>query len=141
MPETPRGTAIEAAPVATHEALYREAMRLLIEARDYVAQELPRETGPVSARDRLAVARETSRLTTRLTEVMAWLLARRAVQAGELPAAEALRDERRLGHHRICLQADPDEALPQRLRALLEKSLNLYRRAARLDDEAGGRLN
>ena len=78
---------------------------------------------------------ETLRLTARLTQVMAWLLAQRAVHAEEMDLEEALA-EPLAGI--ICMEAagrdNPD--LPPRLSDLLGRSHLLYVRVARLDQLA-----
>ena len=76
------------------------------------------------------------RLTSRLTNMMAWLLVQRAVHQGELTREEFRDDDSwRLGGAEICLQepeVDP-ELLPPYLYDLLRRSERLYSRIARLD--------
>jgi regulator of CtrA degradation len=66
--------------------------------------------------------------------VIAWLLIRRAVDAGELSAVQAREPSRRLGH-----ASDSDEPsladMPPRARALIDASCDLYQRVARFDAE------
>jgi regulator of CtrA degradation len=119
---------------------YDETMALLVEAREYVAfrEKLDRETRAI--RTRLAMSCEAMRVTSRLTQVMAWLLVQKAVHAGELSHAEAAEDHRRLSGHGVCMDtrmAEIDD-LPDRLRSLLERSYRLYERVARLDTMAAG---
>ena len=54
---------------------------------------------------------------------------------------EATRPDRRLGGRELCLntQGDDDPAMPDELRSLLTRSLSLYRRIARLDEQAAQR--
>ncbi|HEU4824862.1 MAG TPA: DUF1465 family protein, partial [Dongiaceae bacterium] len=51
------------------------------------------------------------------------------------------RPDRRLGGRELCLsaQGDDDPAMPEELRNLLGRSLSLYRRIARLDEQAAQR--
>jgi regulator of CtrA degradation len=87
----------------------------------------------------LAFAHETLRLTARLTQIMAWLLAQRAAHAGEIDRDE-LREERwRLGARDLCLAPPPEAAseFPAELQRLLRRSEQLYVRIARLDDLVG----
>ena len=79
---------------------------------------------------------ETTRVTARLTQIVAWLMAQRAVEAGELSAAQACEKKHRLGGQEICLNSrgeDSNELSPA-LRDLLLRSRRLYQRVARLDD-------
>ena len=46
------------------------------------------------------------RITTRLTQIMAWLLAQKAVHAGELTARQMASEEYRLDGQSVCLDDD-----------------------------------
>jgi regulator of CtrA degradation len=113
---------------------YGEAMGLLVEARDYLThrEAIDRET--LAAADRLRFCSETMRLTSRLTQVMAWLLAQRAVYEGEISAERALEGNDALAGLAICMKEDSADKLPQRLANLLDRSRRLYVRVARLDE-------
>jgi len=115
---------------------YDETMSLLLASRDYLAAAQPADAMGLKPIDRLRVNCEAMRLTTRLTQIMAWLLAQRAVFAGELERARAASDEFRLSADAVCM-AEGDVAenvLPARLRDLLDQSRRLYVRVARLDE-------
>ena len=115
---------------------YDETMSLLLASRDYLAVAQPAEAHGLKPIDRLRVNCEAMRLTTRLTQIMAWLLAQRAVFAGEMGRAQAASDEFRLAADSICM-ADSDsvaQVLPMRLQELLDESRRLYVRVARLDE-------
>ena len=126
--------AIPAASTFFHKT-YDEALGLLTEARNYVAAGDLRDTGQMAANLRMAQCCEAMRLTARLTHVMAWLLAQRAVHAGEITLEEAASEPYSLGGHRICLEES--DYLPELedpwLLTLLDRSLRLYVRIARLD--------
>lgn len=114
---------------------YAEALALTQEARDYVALEERAERKGLKPADQLVAACESMRITTRLTQVMAWLLVQRAVQAGEMTREDARRPEHRLGAQEICETADlsvPAD-LPPRMVSLLSRSHALYERVSRLD--------
>ncbi|MBC8793130.1 MAG: DUF1465 domain-containing protein [Tagaea sp. CACIAM 22H2] len=116
---------------------YDETMGLLLSARHYCAAVQPRETAPSDPNDRLHLNCEAMRLTTRLAQVMAWLLAQRAVAEGELSAEKARTPDYRLGAHEVCLAdttAQVNELSP-RLGDLMARSLNLFERIARLDSQ------
>lgn len=118
---------------------YDEALALVREARNYLAgpgrlaaRHLPPEVG-------YAYAAESLRLTTRLTESMAWLMFQRALQEGEISEEEAGQDACRLAHLETCLDDKPLcdlDLLPNGLTSLLERSEALYRRLIRLDAQA-----
>ena len=115
---------------------YDETMALLIEARNYIAYQEPAERQNLAPAARLQISYESMRVTSRLTQVMAWLLAQKAVHAGEITAEQAAGEDFALSGGEIC--SDPggpeNETLPEGLRSLLERSHSLYMRVARLDE-------
>jgi regulator of CtrA degradation len=113
---------------------YDEAFDLLLEARDYLACRAPIDREQAAFDQRIVQNCEAFRLTSRLTQVMAWLLVRKAVDAGELTEIEAEREEHRLAGQSVCLaQPEASETMPAGLRSLLERSYLLYARIERLD--------
>lgn len=124
---------------ALRDRLHHEAMLLADEARGYFDEPGRRDGAELDPLSRVRFSCESLKLTTRLLHAIAWLLTRRAVDAGELAPAEARLPSRRLGPEP---EAD-EEALaimPERARALIEASVALYRRVERLDralDEPG----
>lgn len=117
---------------------YGEAMGLLAEARDYLSYREPIDRQTLGSLDRLRLCRETTRLTARLTQVMAWLLAQRAVHAGEISQQEALCGHSPLAELEVCMDGEGEACatLPQRMVNLLDRSRRLYIRVARLDELA-----
>ena len=111
-----------------------EARVLLAEARVYAETVRDRRFAPPNAG--LAHGLEALRLTTRLTQITAWLLVQRAVHAGELSPAQARAAHNRLGGHVVCLDSGGEAAarLPAVLRGLLLRSRRLYQRISRLDE-------
>jgi regulator of CtrA degradation len=123
---------MHAATLMAHPShLYNEAVELLEEARLYLVGLPPDAVPPSSAAD---FAVESSRLTARLTEAMAWLMARRAVALGEL-SFEAGRKHFRLDQRETCRSDRSDVLGPELepLRLLLVRSLRLYQRLEALD--------
>ncbi|HEV2650481.1 MAG TPA: DUF1465 family protein [Rhizomicrobium sp.] len=121
---------------------FDEGMALVEETARYLdgpgradSRELPRKAA-------VLYAGESMRLTTRLMQAASWLLVQRAVHDGDMEPEAATNERYRLGSKEICLGGNTDgiEMLPARLRDLLVRSDNLYRRIARLDDVifAGG---
>jgi regulator of CtrA degradation len=132
-PEGQEGRPVAAVPLYFSRT-YDETMRLLHEARACIIRHS--DAPSMSMEARLTFSRETMRLTTRLTAVMAWLLAQRAVHAGEITAHHAASDAHALTARELCLaEANRQETtlLPRELQVLLEKSRALYARIARLD--------
>ncbi len=86
-------------------------------------------------------ASEMSRITMRLSFVMAWCLGQRAVVEGEISEDEA-QDHFRLEGHDVCLtEAERLAAmLPYSMQKLMEKTEHLYRRALRIDMSLAGEL-
>lgn len=122
-------------PTAFFNKTYDEAFALLIEARNYIAYEEPGDRVILDDVERLNVSLETMRLTTRVTEIMAWLLYQKAVHAGEISREAACEPDCRLGGRDICLDGDDNPAaLPRRLGDLVARSRKLYLRVSRLDE-------
>ncbi len=115
------------------DTLYVEAMVLADEARAYFDEGGRAEREALDPLARVAFSCESLKVTTRLMHVIAWLLTQRAVDAGEMAPAEALDPSRRLGDPPVtsdeALRAMPDQA-----RMLVDASIDLHRRTARLDD-------
>ena len=114
--------------------LFREGMALVEETAAYLdgpgrdeARRLPR----VAA---LAYASESMRLTTRLMQVAAWLLLQRAVNEGDMTPGEAAGDKRRSrGAWEAQGMTPCVDALPAPLVTLIDTSMRLQARIARLD--------
>jgi len=119
---------------------YNEGMQLVEETSAYLdgpgreaARNLPREAS-------LAYAGESMRLTTRLMQVAAWLLVRKAVAEGEMSEQEARSEQYRLSAKEIARSARivGSGALPTRMLELIGQSECLYERVSRLDNEMRG---
>jgi regulator of CtrA degradation len=122
---------------------YDEALTLVVEARDYIAGNYGEERDRAHTFAQLTFDCEALRLTTRLTQVMAWLLHQRAIHEGEVPP-ESVRDAgNQLSGQAVCLHQEFEmlATLPAALRSLMERSLHLYERVARLDSMVRRDLN
>ncbi|NQW12273.1 MAG: DUF1465 family protein [Alphaproteobacteria bacterium] len=134
---------INHASVTPFEGPYREVLSLLEQARDYAKHRTKRPVPPTSANgsghlisvEGLRVPCEALRVTTRLSQCLAWLLLQKAIQHGELPPEAALRPENRLDGVVVCEQegGETDPATPEGLRDLLERSRRIYAQVKRLD--------
>ena len=116
---------------------YDETMSLMVEARNYMRYVEFRERGRVEANTGLRMSCEAMRVTSRLTQVMAWLLMQRAVEEGEITAEQALDESNRLSGGKVCLDDTyaEDNNLPRGLRSLMDRSLRLYSRIVRLESQ------
>lgn len=129
---------------ATLDRAYEEAMEMLIDARDF-AKEQREASSELESDQRLRLSQYTMQVTARLTQIMAWLMANKAVATGELPPETLADDTYALpetgsiaGEDAEWLekeQADRD-IIPDRLSNLMDRSRALYQRISRLDQQA-----
>ena len=121
--------------VAFLDANYEEAVVLAIEARDYMARQKGVDRGGHEPFERMAMSAAALRVTARLTQVMAWLLVQKAVQAGEMTRADAASEPYCLSGQEVCLDEGPlpEEGLPPAFAQIEERSRRLYERIPRLD--------
>lgn len=119
------------------DVLYVDAMVLADEARSYFDEggRSDREALPPLAR--VSFSCESLKVTTRLMHVIAWLLTQRAVGAGEMAPRDALDPSRRLGPAPVSDDVSLAQ-LPMRACALIESSVELYRRVGVLDEAQAG---
>ena len=117
------------------DSLYVEAMVLADEARAYFDSSGRDDRLALDPKIRIGFACESLKVTTRLMQVVAWLMTQRAVAAGELSNAQGSGPERRLGD-----SPDSDEEilprLPEAALALIRSSQDLYDRVRRMDEGA-----
>lgn len=115
---------------------YDETMTLMVEAKNYLTYAERRERERAGGMIGLRMSCEAMRVTSRLTQVMAWLMMQRAVHEGEVGVEDSLRDECRLSGTEVCLDEtfSDDETLPNPLRSLMDRSYRLYVRIARLEE-------
>lgn len=115
---------------------YDETLNMIVEARNFMTHVEPRIPRHRRGSPDLRFSCEALRVTSRLTQVMAWLMLQRAVHYGEISAEEACLDSNRLSGRDVCLDTDAteDENLPLGLRSLLDRSYHLYVRVSRLEE-------
>lgn len=115
---------------------YDETLDMIVEARNYMTHMEPRRRRPAEGIGDLRLSCEALRVTSRLTQVMAWLMLQRAVQCGEISQQEACQECHRLSGRDVCLDtsAIAELSLPAGLRSLLERSYRLYQRVSRLEE-------
>ncbi len=120
------------------EGLYLEAMGLADSARRYFDVEGADDRAALSPLARVTFSCESLKVTTRLMHVVAWLMVRKAVEAGELTAEEAANPQRRLGRAADIGGEVRMDVLPKRAKTLIDGSIDLYERVKRLDAQLGG---
>ncbi|MEA2988380.1 MAG: regulator of CtrA degradation, partial [Alphaproteobacteria bacterium] len=136
-------TANEAAPVSFGERLassqvfadlFRDGMALVEETASYLDGPGRQESKKLERSGALAYATESMRLTTRLMQLASWLLLHRAVKEGEMSLAQANKEKSKV---KLAVGETADEQtmrlLPERLRALIERSKALQTSIRRLD--------
>ena len=118
------------------DSTYDEAISLTRDARDFFAvMESQARARDFTSGDLLLQSCEALRVTSRLTQIMAWVLVQKAVQKGEITRDQARQPKYRLSGQEVCEGGDlafEGKLLP-RLSELLDESLRLYERIARLD--------
>ena len=121
---------------ALFEKTFEEGMSLVDETAKYLDGRGRDEARALPRKIAMLYAGESMRVTTRLMQAASWLLVQRAVHDGDMEAGIASQDRYRLGSKEICLGKSGEgiESLPGTLQDLLDRSDNLYRRIARLDD-------
>lgn len=116
------------------ESLYVETMLLADEARSYFDHDARMEREWMTPASRISLSVESLRATTRLLHLVSWLLARRAVEVGEIGEEEEARSAaRRLQD----VQESPEDimqTLPDEARAMITATMELLRRGMRLQD-------
>lgn len=130
-------------PTAFFRRTYDETLDLMVEARNYLAYVERRERERADIVGGLRMSCEAMRVTSRLTQVMAWLMLQRAVYEGEIEVEDALTEPNRLSAAEVCLDEtySTDHTIPGGLRSLLDRSFHLYQRVARLEEQMLRRLH
>lgn len=119
--------------------VFNETLSLLFDAHHYFQSRGSIDQAVIPPDMQLQYSNEMTRVTMRLTSVMAWLMVRRAVYAGRIEEEKA-NDNYRLDGAEVCLNHHPEvlAELPHYLCQLSERSLKIYERIHRLDTAAYG---
>jgi len=129
--------------VEAFDRTYQEVLSLLDRARDYAVSRVANpERASLESSHKLIATCEAMRVTSRLTQCLAWLLVQRAIHSGELPPEAAGEPENRLGGEAVCAEGghEEDGEMPFELRGLLKDSRLIYERLSRLDDRVATEL-
>ena len=116
------------------DSLYVEAMLLADEARSYFDDVGRRDRDTLAPLDRVTFSCESLKVTTRLMHIIAWLLHRKALAAGEIDRSAARGDACLLGRA-AGTDAAVVAAMPGDAAGLIGASIDLYERIARIDRE------
>lgn len=115
--------------------IYNDTLRLLLEAHEYFHLYGQDDQQRLTNVQRLVYSCEMSRITMRLSSIMAWLMVRKAVFSGKIPMEDAIHryplDGREVSLHR---NEEAESMLPSYINYLLEESFHLYSRVSRLDE-------
>jgi regulator of CtrA degradation len=113
---------------------FDDVVALLLEVRAYFEHAEPAFAPGLSAAERLEISAESLRITARLAQITAWMLAQRAVAAGELTAEQAGPAFSLPEEPVWMVESDQQMSrLPERMLGLLERSRLLYVRVRNLD--------
>lgn len=117
-------------------SLFNDTLQLLLLAHEYFQKHGQAEQQHFVGRERMLYSSEMSRITIRLSSIMAWLMVQRAIFSGKITAEHAM-ESFRLDSQDICLHENEEarHTLPKFMTHLLDESLDLYRRVKRLDDQ------
>lgn len=120
-------------------SVFNETLNLLFEAHQYFQSRGAEEQSVIAPMDRPIYAAEMSRITMRLTSVMAWIMVRKAVFSGKIDE-EIAGEKYRLDAAEFCLSPKPYtlDNLPYYINYLSDQSRELYARVYRLDALAYG---
>lgn len=117
---------------------YTETLHLLTKSESFLkSYSSQRAQEPDQVRD-LRVNCEMTRVTARLTQVMAWLLAQKASLAGEITQQEACSEKFLIKEDPFCLSHSingQEDEYPLPIRELLIDSLGLYKRILSLSQQ------
>lgn len=121
-------------PVIFMPGVFNETLDLLFESHQYFEFYGEEEQLRLPEHYRIAYTSEMSRITMRLTSIMAWIMVRKAVHAGKLDE-ETAAEKYRLDGIEVCMDNISSEIdnLPFYIGELAHKSRDLYERIWRLD--------
>ena len=133
----------EAQPVSFRERLassqafadlFRDGMALVEETATYLDGPGRQQSKKLERAAALAYATESMRLTTRLMQLASWLLLHRAVKEGEMSLAQANKEKAKvkLANNEVGEEQNI-QMVPERLRALINRSKSLQASVRRLD--------
>jgi regulator of CtrA degradation len=125
-----------AANVLFMPSVFNETMQLLTDAHEYFFMFGEDDQERIDSTLKTLYSCEMSRITLRLSAVMAWIMAQRAVFSGKLPAEDAA-SRYGLDFQDVCMVDNRmlHGVLPSYVCYLLDRSRELYERVLRLDEQ------
>lgn len=116
--------------------VFNEAMQLLTDAHEYFHQFGDDDQSRIDTQLKSLYSCEMSRITLRLSAIMAWVMVQRAVFTGKIDPGEAA-TRYGLDFQDICMVDNRvlHGVLPSYVCFLLDRSLELYERVLRLDEQ------
>lgn len=139
MKENPRSNSQVTAPAGGRFAFlqrnYDETVKLLQQCSNYLEYQGKYERVTMSIEDRVLYTIATSHITVQLTSVLSWLMAWKAVEAGEISFEDLKRSRYKLQEVRPLSEEQMQmfSRLSQPIPNLMEASCNLYTRMHRLE--------
>lgn len=120
-------------------SVFNETLDLLFDAHNYFQSRGVEEQSMIPAQYRPLFSHEMSRITNRLTSIMAWVMVRKAVCAGRIEEGMAS-ENYRLDEEATPIEGTDEfvETLPYYIGYLSERTKELYERVERLDTMAYG---
>lgn len=114
---------------------FDESVALTQEVRNYIAYHEQSDRREYELSRCLHVGYQHTRVSARLIQVMTWLLAMKALLAGEIEPQQFTAPQYALNDNEECSsdKGENDESIPVGLRDLLVRSRALYDRIKRLD--------
>jgi len=116
--------------------LFNETMQMLADAREYFLLFGEDDQSRLTLDIKTLYSCEMSRITLRLSSIMAWIMVQRAVFSGKIPTEEAV-SRYKLDFQDVCLVDNRmlHGILPSYVCYLLDNTLELYERVLRLDTQ------
>ncbi len=116
--------------------IFNETMQLLSDAHEYFFLFGDDDQNRIAPDLKTLYSCEMSRITLRLSSIMAWIMVQRAVFSGKIPPEEAA-DRYGLDFQDVCMVDNRmlHGVLPSYVCYLLDRSYELYERVYRLDDQ------
>jgi regulator of CtrA degradation len=113
------------------ERTYQDTLSILLKSESFLKAFSDRPINTEHTHNDLRINCEMTRVTARVSQVMAWLLAQKAAYAGEITFEEANSPRYRIEEDPFCMVDsldDPTKDLPLPVKNLLQESYSLYKR-------------
>ncbi len=126
----------ETGNIVVMPSLFRETMDMIFESYELFELHDSMDQSYIPSHIQSLASGEMSRVTMRLTSVMAWLMARKAIASGQLNDEDTLEDYKLEGEE-YCLSENEllADLLPSYILDLLSRSHTLYKRVWRIDHQ------